>query len=583
MSAKPLKVQNEVLIKNGYVYDPLNGVKGDVKDIAIQNGKIVEPSKLSTKAKVIDAKGKVVMPGGVDIHTHVAGPKVNVGRMYRPEDKLHDTMEHRTDLLRAGGGFSVPSTFVTAYRYAKLGYTFVNEAAMPPLLARHTHEEMHDTPILDQSAFTLLGNNWLVMEYIKKGQKDNLDAFIAWMLKATKGSVIKIVNPGGTEAWGWGKNCTDIDDPVPYFEVTPKNIIQGLCDANERLGLPHSIHLHGNNLGHPGNYTTTLKTLALTEGIKTNKKSGRNQNLHFTHAQFNSYGGTAWKDFESKADQIANYVNTHDHLTIDVGFVTLDETTTMTADGPFEYVLHSTNHLKWANLDVELETGSGVVPFIYDSRNHVFGIQWATGLELGLLVKDPMKCFLTTDHPNAGPFTRYPVVASWLMSKKARDAKLATLHKWVGERTKLKDISREMTLYELAQMTRAGPAKALGMSRNKGHLGIGADGDVSIYDLDPKTTDIGQQPEVLVKALEGAAYTIKGGDIVVKDGEVVSVDAPKYTIWSDADGFNNKEVMNDIVEKFLKYYSVTLNNYPVQDVYAPHQQVIKAGPLAGGN
>jgi formylmethanofuran dehydrogenase subunit A len=255
----------------------------------------------------------------------------------------------------------------------------------------------------------------------------------------------------------------------------------------------------------------------------------------------------------------------------------------MTADGPFEYVLHSTNHLKWANVDVELETGSGVVPFIYDPKNHVFGMQWATGLELGLLVKDPMKCFLTTDHPNAGPFTRYPVVASWLMSKKARDEKLHSLHKWVAERTKLKDISREMTMYELAQMTRAGPAKALGMSKNKGHLGVGADADVTIYDLNPKTTDYTQQPDALVKGLEAAAYTIKGGDIVVKDGEVVSVDAPKFTIWTDADGFNNKEVMNDIVEKFLKYYSVTLNNYPVQDNYTPHPYVIKAGPLAGGN
>ncbi|MCD1296372.1 formylmethanofuran dehydrogenase subunit A, partial [Methanocella sp. CWC-04] len=185
MMTQPVK--NELLIKNGFVYDPANGVKGEVKDIAVQNGKIVEPSKLSTGAKVINAKGKVVMAGGVDIHTHVAGPKVNVGRLFRPEDKLHDTMEARTPLKRAGGGFSVPTTFTTAYRYARLGYTFVNEAAMPPLLARHTHEEIRDTPILDQTAYTLFGNNWLVMDYIKKGQTENLDAYIAWMLKATKG------------------------------------------------------------------------------------------------------------------------------------------------------------------------------------------------------------------------------------------------------------------------------------------------------------------------------------------------------------------------------------------------------------
>lgn len=576
---------NELLIKNGFVYDPANGINGDVKDIAVQNGKIVEASKLTTGAKVIDAKGKVVMAGGIDIHTHIAGPKVNVGRMYRPEDKLHDPgMEHASKFIRGGGGFSAPSTFATAYRYARLGYTTANEAAMPPLLARHTHEEIRDTPILDQSAYTLLGNNWMVMEYIKKGETEKLDAFVAWMLKATKGYVIKIVNPGGTEAYAWGKNCVSIDDSVPYFDVTPKEIVKGLAACNERLGLPHSIHIHPNNLGHPGNITTTLKTLALTEGIPTYKKGGRAQNIHLTHAQFHAYGGTSWKDFESKAQELANYVNSHDNITTDAGFVTLDETTTMTADGPMEFGLHQLGHLKWANADVELETGSGVVPVLYSEKSHVNGIQWAIGLEYALLVKDPMKVFLTTDHPNGGPFTRYPTVASWLMSKKARDTKMASLHKWVPERTSLGGISRELDFYEYAQMTRAGPAKSLGMAKRKGHLGVGADGDVAIYAINPKTTDITQKPELLVKALENAAYTIKGGEIVVKDGEIVGLAAStKTTTWADADGFNNKEVANDIVEKFLKYYSLTLNNYPVQDAYILNQTVVKCGPLAGGN
>jgi formylmethanofuran dehydrogenase subunit A len=583
MATKKIASTNELLIKNGFVFDPASGINGDVKDIAVQNGKIVEASKLTTGAKVVDARGKTVMAGGIDIHTHVAGPKVNVGRLYRPEDKLHDPrLQSSTKLLRAGGGFSVPSTFVTAYRYSMLGYTMANEAAMPPLLARHTHEELRDTPIIDQSAFTLLGNNWLVMEYIKRGDTEKLDAFVAWMLKATKGMVVKLVNPGGTEAWGWGKNCVSIDDTVPYFDVTPRDIITGLAGANERLGLPHSIHLHANNLGHPGNITTTLKTLALTEGVKTSKASGRAQNVHLTHAQFNSYGGTTWKDFESKAGALADYVNGHDHVTLDAGFVTLDETTTMTADGPFEYSLSGLNHLKWANVDVELETGSGVVPFIYDPKNHVFGLQWAIGLELALLIKDPMKCYMTTDHPNAGPFTRYPVVTSWLMSKKARDAKLASLHKWVAERSSIGSISREITFYELAMMTRAGPAKSLGLGKKKGSLGVGADADIAVYNFNPKTMDATQDPESLVKALERAAYTVKGGEVVVKDGEVVSNGSTKSIFWTDADGFDNKAVVNDIVDKFLKYYSVTLNNYPVQESYLVNPTVLKAGPLAGG-
>ena len=43
-------------------------------------------------------------------------------------------------------GFSIPSTFKTGYAYARMGYTFVNEAAMPPLLAPHMHEEIQGHP-----------------------------------------------------------------------------------------------------------------------------------------------------------------------------------------------------------------------------------------------------------------------------------------------------------------------------------------------------------------------------------------------------------------------------------------------------
>ncbi|MCX9075084.1 MAG: amidohydrolase family protein, partial [Candidatus Methanoperedens sp.] len=74
----------ELLIKNGAVYDPINGIEGDKKDISIKDGKIVD--KVSSKASVIDAGGRLVMPGGVDAHSHIAGAKVNVGRVMRPED-----------------------------------------------------------------------------------------------------------------------------------------------------------------------------------------------------------------------------------------------------------------------------------------------------------------------------------------------------------------------------------------------------------------------------------------------------------------------------------------------------------------
>jgi len=561
---------SEYIIKNGKVYDPKTGLKGDVSDVCIKDGKIAD--KVSSKAKVIDAKGKTVMAGAVEIHAHVAGPKVNEGRNYRPEDKLF-TYKPTGKHTRMAGGFSIPTTFKTGYEYARMGYTTVMEAAMPPLYARHVHEEIKDTPIIDEGAFPVFGNNWFVFEYLKNNEMDNVCAYISWLLKTTKGYAIKIVNPGGSEAWGWGENCTTVNDPVPYFDITPAEIVKGLLTANEQLGLPHSIHIHSNNLGNPGNIETTLATLKIAEGVRPNNKFGREQVLHHTHVQFHSYKGDSWGTFESGAKEIADYFNKNKNMTMDLGCVTLDETTTMTADGPFEHHLTSLNHLKWANVDVELETSSGIVPYVYDPNIKVCAIQWAIGLELGLLAKDPMRTFITTDHPNAGPFTRYPRIMKWLMSDKSRQDMLKGFKHSdkVIAATNLASLDRELTMFEIAQMTRAGPAKSLGLYDIFGGLAKGMDADVAIFDIDE---DKIKDPEQIEKAFTAADCVFKSGTMVVENGEIIS-SGNKRTLWVDAKVPENKQVERDVQMKFLKFYSMTLNNYEVSNHYVPNPYVIE--------
>ncbi|MGD0406420.1 MAG: amidohydrolase family protein, partial [Candidatus Bathyarchaeia archaeon] len=245
----------ELLIKNGFVFDPLNGINGEKMDIAIKNGKIVE--KVSEhKGKTIDATGLTVMPGGVDIHTHIAGGEVNTGRIVRPEDHVKDVVR-KTALTRSGVGYSVPSTFITGYRYSKMGYTTVMNPSMAPLEAKHTHEELNDIPLLDKATYPLIGDWWFVLEYLQKGDLEGCARHVAWMMDTTKGYAIKIVNPGGLESWGFGHNVHSIDDQVANFCITPREIICGLAKVNKMLNLPHSIHLHTNNLGLPGNYVTT--------------------------------------------------------------------------------------------------------------------------------------------------------------------------------------------------------------------------------------------------------------------------------------------------------------------------------------
>jgi formylmethanofuran dehydrogenase subunit A len=561
----------ELLIKNGFVIDPLNKIDTQKMDIAIKDGKIVD--KVSSKAKVIDASGLTVMPGGVDIHTHVAGAEVNMGRMIRPEDHYKDVVR-KTTLTRAGTGYSIPSTFVTGYRYSKMGYTTVMNPSMAALKAKHTHEELNDIPLLDKATFPLLGDWWFALENLAKGDIDECARHIAWMLQVTKGYAIKIVNPGGLESWGFGHNVHSIDDQVPNFCITPREIVRGLAKVNNKLNLPHTIHLHTNNLGLPGNYTTTLDTMRALENLYTGDKPV----AHITHLQFASFKGDGWAHFASAADEMAKYINAHNHMTFDMGQVIFSDTTTMTADGPFEFSLYELGgHLKWVNSDVETETSGGIIPFHYKKKSPVNALQWSIGLELALLIKDPYKMFLTTDHPNGGPFFEYPRVYAWLTSKKSRAATLAKCNKRAQKKSLLPSIDRELSLYELAIMTRAGTAKALGLT-TKGHLGVGADADVAIYKINPEKLDIAQKYHTARKAFRGAAYTIKDGVIVVKDGEVADGTVPGRTIWLDVQTKDPCKIDDEMKRKFKDYWSIEYENYPVGDHYVkvPDKLTIKA-------
>src|SRR5262249_33302945 len=140
-------------ITGGRVYDPANNINGVVRAVCIDHGRVVANV---TGGRTIDATGMVVFPGGVDVHTHVAGAALNFARAMIPEDHRRNKPFVRGRNHRGGIGGATPTTYVTGYLYAGLGYTTVNEAAVPILSARHTHEELRDTPIVDKSTCVLM-------------------------------------------------------------------------------------------------------------------------------------------------------------------------------------------------------------------------------------------------------------------------------------------------------------------------------------------------------------------------------------------------------------------------------------------
>jgi formylmethanofuran dehydrogenase subunit A len=269
------------------------------------------------------------------------------------------------------------------------------------------------------------------------------------------------------------------------------------------------------------------------------------------HLQFHAYGGQDWGTMRSEAVTIAEAFNAQGNLTCDAGAVLFGDAVTITADGPWQHLLHELTGRKWGNLDVENETGCGIVPYVYSDRHIVNAVQWAVGLELLLLIEDPWRVFLTTDHPNGGCFWRYPEIIQLLMDVDYRKEQIKKLHPEAQKRIVLADLDRQYTLSDVAIVTSAGPARALGLSQ-KGHLGVGADADVSIYPEKPNNDGV---------LFSYPRYVLKGGEVVVEEGEVRATSEGREFIVRPS---YDEQIVEYIRPLFDKVYTMSFENYPVE-------------------
>jgi formylmethanofuran dehydrogenase subunit A len=490
-------------LAGGRVFDPANGVNGDVRDLFVENGRLVAAPAQGKVGRRYDLSGLVVMAGAIDIHSHVSGGKINLARLLMSEDH-RDVTVARSALRRSGSGAASPSSFVTGYRYAAMGYTAAFEPAMVPSNARSTHLEMADLPIVDTGAYLMLGNDELLLRLIAQGaEQERINDYVACMMGATAALGIKTVNPGGISAFKFNGRGLDIDQPGPQHAVTPRRILQALSRAVHELGVPHPLHTHCNNLGIPGNIDTTLATIAAAEGFP----------IHLTHVQFHSYGTEGDRHFSSAAARIAEAVKRTPTVTVDVGQIMFGQTVTASGDTMAQYRNRAfASPRKWISMDIECDGGCGLVPFRYRDKNFVNALQWAIGLELFLLIDDPWRIFLTTDHPNGAPFTAYPTLVRLLMDRDYRNACLREIHPAAQRATALGSITREYTLAEIAIMTRAAPARILGLA-DRGQLGAGAAADITVYEDQPDRERMFACPR----------YVFKDGVEVARDGTLAAV------------------------------------------------------------
>jgi len=501
---------SSVLLRGGRVIDPAHPGSGQHRDLALREGRIVEPGAGETFDLEIDASGCVVMAGGIDMHTHIGGGKVNLARLLMAEDHRagpNPIALPRNPLELASCGNCAPGTLATGYRYVEMGYTAAFEPAMVPSNARHAHMEMADVPILDHGAYVMLGNDELFLQMLAEGGPDCLNFaqirdYTAWTLQATKALGVKVVNPAGISAFKFNQRKLDVDERHVHWQVTPRQVVHTLARALRELGVPHPLHIHGSNLGVAGNIRSTLETIAALEGLPA----------HLTHVQFHAYGTEGAKKFSSAALQLAEAVNENPQISIDVGQIMFGQTVTASGDTMRQHAQSDlASPRKWVGADIEGMAGCGVVPFRYREQSFVNALQWVIGLEIFLLVRNPWQVVLTTDHPNGGPFTSYPHLIRLLMDRGFREERLAKLHPEVAADCALRSIARELTLDEIAILTRAAPARLLGLA-DRGQLGVGAAADIAIYREQADREAMFRTPE----------YVFKDGNLVARAGRVTA-------------------------------------------------------------
>ncbi len=529
------------LVKGGRVIDPAHDVDA-VRDLYIRDGRIVaDPGPGARVDATHDATGMVVMAGGIDLHSHIAGGKMNLARALTPELE----------------GVIPPATEV-GLRYAAMGYTMAVEPAMVPSNARQAHLEMADIPIIDRGAYAMLGNDdFLLRLMLAKRDHRAIADYVGTMMAATRALGVKVVNPGGIAAFKFNARKLELDEEGPFYGQTPRAVLCTLARALQTLGVPHPLHVHCSNLGIPGNADTTLGTIRAAEGLP----------VHLTHLQFHSYGAEGDRQFSSAARRIAEAVNAAGNVSIDVGQVMFGRTVTASADTMAQFRnSRFARPRKFVCMDIECDGGCGLVPFRYRSRDFVNALQRAIGLELFLLIDDPWRVALTTDHPNGGVFTSYPRLIRLLMDKSFRDDALAAIEPHARAATTLGSIAREYTLREIAILTRAGPARLLGL-KDRGHLAPGAAADIAVY-----------RPAANAETMfEAPALVFKNGALVARDGRVpddVRAVPPRgatHVVRPERD----KAVERELREWYDRYMLQSFDRFALKDdEFGPHDRLV---------
>ncbi len=534
---------SKLLIKNGLIFDPINNIDGEIKDLQIEDGIFVDRFSNEKDIQEIDAKDNTVIPGALDIHAHVASQQTNWVRLLGSKNSNFNEYWQGLTLKKI------------ARDYISNGYTFIIEANTYPSLAKQTIFNFRELPVLDKGMLLNISNIWPLELEFKSGKIEDMSVFISDLLNMTKSYGLKVYNPFEAETWNFKKLRDDINKSGRLYYFSALDVYENLTKANELLGLPHSIHAHIEGYETEQGKENLFCILEKIKSLNINSKAERSQVFHLAHASAYNIDGNN--------SELLKILNNSNKIDLDLGFLCFNVINPLiTSDRRQIEAIQVENEtkgiFKLIRSAIETEGDSFSSLRVFDKKNELHNILWANALDLALNIKNKWQVQITLNYPIYGDINNIPEIASWLLSEKAREEYKKEL--WQG----LPQTKGSLTFNELIIMSRSSPARSLGLKNIKGNLGNGADGDLNILDINLNDVDTNNDYDLIKKSLKNIKYVIKAGEII-KNHDKVKLDSHGKIFWADGQAVKEDKsiIMNKKKEFYEKYYSIFYDSLKV--------------------
>ncbi|MFX0030953.1 MAG: amidohydrolase family protein [Candidatus Hermodarchaeota archaeon] len=547
---------NKLIIKNGIVYDPINNIEGEKKDILVESGKIVEKFTNNKDIEEIDATGKTVVPSAIDIHTHVASQQVNWVRLLGSNNETFN---------KEWQGLTLKNI---AQDYISMGYTFILEANVFPSLAKQTIFNFQQIPVLDKAMLLNISNLWPLELEFQREKTDDMAIFLSDLLSKTYAFGFKLYNPFECEMWNFKELREDFSKQGRLYNFSVIDVYMNAVKCVESMGLPHSTHVHiegyENSIGYKNlfNVLENINALKMEANQKTRLKIKREQIMHIAHA--NSYAT------DGKNEQLIDFMNQNKNFTLDLSFIGFDTINPLiTSDRRIVNSMLTMeameNPSKLISSAIEFEGDSFVSIRKFDKKNYQDCMLWANAIDLALNIKNKLQVSLSLNFPNYAKITDIPEILTWLINTESRQNFMKGMNGKFLKESPLINNENVMSFSEIVHITRVAPAKSLGLGSIKGNLGIGADGDLNILNLNLEETYLLKEVEKFKRAFANIEYVIKSGRIV-KKRDNIDIKLNGSIFWSKGEPkIEGRDlVMAKKKEFYQKYSSLFYDSYKVK-------------------